>query len=174
MFHTKLCEILDIKYPIIQGGMAWISESSLVAAVSNAGGLGTIGAGNWDDDTLRREIRKTGELTNKPFAVNIVPLAGVDLRERIDLLMNEGVRLVSTAFTDPTTRLVEKMVKKGIKVISVVPSVRLAKRMEDEGASIIVASGDGAGGHTPATLRPFLWCRRWLMRSICRLLRQVG
>ena len=148
MFHTKLCEVLDIKYPIIQGGMAWISESLLVAAVSNAGGLGTIGAGNWDDDTLRRDIHKTQGFTDKPFAVNIVPLAGVNMEGRINLLVDEGVRLVSTAFTDPTTRLVEKMTKKGIKVISVVPSVRLARRMEDEGASIIVVSGDGAGGHT--------------------------
>jgi len=148
MFQTELCKTLNIKYPIIQGGMAWISDSQLVAAVSNAGGLGTIGAGNYDDHKLREEIRKTKKLTDKPFCVNIVPLAGAMLIDRINLLLDEGVEMVSTALSDPTSELITKMAQRGIKVISVVPSVSLALRMEEEGASIIVASGDGAGGHT--------------------------
>lgn len=148
MFYTKLCEFLKIRYPIIQGGMAWISDSTLVSAVSNAGGLGMIGAGNYSDEELREEIRKTKKLTNSRFGVNIVPLAGANLTDRINLLLEEEVDLVSTALADPTIDLVEKMTKKGIEVIAVVPSVNLARRMEDEGACIIVASGDGGGGHT--------------------------
>lgn len=148
MFNTELCKTLNIKYPIIQGAMAWISESSLVSAVSNAGALGTLGAGNYDDKKLREEIRKTRELTKKPFAVNVVPLAGAQMRDRINLLLDEGIELASTALADPTSELVEQMTSKGMKVIAVVPTVKLAKRMEDEGACMIVASGDGAGGHT--------------------------
>ncbi|MBW2020704.1 MAG: nitronate monooxygenase [Deltaproteobacteria bacterium] len=147
MFHTPLCDLLNIKYPIIQGGMAWVSHSSLVAAVSNAGGLGMIAAGSLPNDILQEEIQKTKTLTDKPFGVNIVPLAGVSLKERASLLAREGVSIVSTAFSDPTEPIIDMLHRYDITVLSVVPTVRLAKRVEIEGADIIVASGCEGGGH---------------------------
>jgi len=147
MFHTQICDILGIKYPIIQGAMAWVSHSSLVAAVSNAGGLGTIAAGNLPNELLQEEIRKTKDLTDKPFAVNIVPLAGITLKERARLVASEGISIVSTAFSDPTEPIIETLHRHDITVLSVVPTVRLAKRVEREGTDIIVASGCEGGGH---------------------------
>ena len=147
MFYTRVCEILGIRYPIIKGGMAWVSDYRLTAAVSNAGGLGLIAAGSISDEELVRTIGETRRLTDKPFGVNIVPIAGVSLMDRIRVIAAEGVRIVATAFSDPTMPIVSEARKAGAAVICVVPSVRLAKRVEGEGADIIVASGTEAGGH---------------------------
>lgn len=147
MFHTLLCDLLGIEYPIIQGGMAWVSHSGLTSAVSNAGGLGMLAAGNLPNDMLQEEIRKTKELTEKPFGVNIVPIAGASMKERAKLVAREGVSIVSTAFSDPTEPIIDRLHKYDITVLSVVPTVRLAKRVEMEGADIIVASGCEGGGH---------------------------
>ena len=147
MFHTEICDMLGIKYPIIQGGMAWVSEHKLTAAVSNAGGLGIIAAGNIPDEDLVREIRETRKLTDKPFGVNIVPIAGVQLMDRIKTIAREGINIVATAFSDPSMPVIAELHKYPVKVLCVVPSVRLAKRVEKEGADIIVASGTEAGGH---------------------------
>jgi enoyl-[acyl-carrier protein] reductase II len=147
MFHTVICDMLGIKYPIIQGGMAWASDHRLTAAVSNAGGLGLIAAGNIPDKDLAYEIRETRRLTDKPFGVNMVPIAGVQLTDRIKTVLDEGVDIVATAFSDPTMPVISELHKHPITVLCVVPSVRLAKRVEQEGADIIVASGMEAGGH---------------------------
>jgi enoyl-[acyl-carrier protein] reductase II len=147
MFHTPICDILGIQYPIIKGGMAWVSERNLVAAVSNAGGLGILAAGNMAEEDLIREIRETRRLTDKPFGVNIVPIAGVRLMDRIRIVADEGVDIVATAFSDPTSPVISELHKHPVTVLCVVPTVRLAKRVEQEGADIIVASGTEGGGH---------------------------
>lgn len=147
MFHTAICDMLGIKYPIIQGGMAWASDHRLTAAVSNAGGLGLIAAGNIPNEDLVKEIRQTRELTDKPFGVNMVAIAGVNLMDRIETIVGEGIGIIATAFSDPTMPVISELHKHPIKVICVVPSVRLAKRVEKEGSDIIVASGTEAGGH---------------------------
>lgn len=147
MFHTVLCDILNIRYPIIQGGMAWASDHKLAAAVSNAGGLGLIAAGNIPTEELRQEIHQARKLTDKPFGVNIVPIGGVKFEDRIKLMVDEGISIVATAFSDPTKPVIAELHKHPIKVISVVPTVRLARRVEKEGADIVVASGCEAGGH---------------------------
>ncbi len=147
MFHTAICDMLGIKYPIVQGGMAWASDHRLTAAVSNAGGLGLIAAGNIPEEDLVHEIRETRRLTNKPFGVNMVPIAGVQLADRIKTVLDEGIDIVATAFSDPTMPVISELHKHPITVLCVIPSVRLAKRVEKEGADIIVASGMEAGGH---------------------------
>ena len=100
MFHSKICEILGIKYPIFQGGMAWIADGSLAAAVSNAGGLGIIAAGNAPVDWVRQEIRKTKELTDRPFGVNIMLLSS-NADEVAQLVCDEGVKVVTTGAGNP-------------------------------------------------------------------------
>ncbi len=147
MFRTAVCDMLGIEYPIIQGGMAWASDHRLTAAVSNAGGLGLIAAGNIPDEDLIHEIRETRKLTDKSFGVNIVSIAGVQLMDRIKVLVDEGINIAATAFSDPTMPVISELHKHPMKVLCVVPSVRLAKRVEAEGADIIVASGTEAGGH---------------------------
>jgi len=136
---------LGIKYPIIQGGMAWISDSSLAAAVANAGGLGLIAAANTPVEYIREEIRKAKELTDKPFGVNIMLLSeNADAVAR--LVCEEGIKVVTTGAGSPGKYL--KMWKEhGITVIPVVASVALARRMEKEGADAVIAEGGEAGGH---------------------------
>ena len=147
LFHTKLCDLLGIKYPIILGGMVWAGEAGLVAAVSNAGGLGLIGSGNIPEENLKEEIKKVKALTNKPFGVNIVPLAGVSMDERIRTIAEAEVPIVAAAFSDPTAPIIAELHQYNVKVLAVVPSVKLAMRVEEEGADVIVASGTEAGGH---------------------------
>lgn len=147
MLETAICRMLGIKYPIVQGGMAWVSEHNLTAAVSNAGGLGIIAAGNLPGEDLVHEIRETYKLTDKPFGVNIVPIAGVKFTDHIKIIADEGVEIVSLAFSDPKMSVISELHKHRITVICVVPSVRLARRVENEGADIIVAMGTEAGGH---------------------------
>lgn len=136
---------LGIKYPIIQGGMAWISDSSLAAGVSEAGGLGMIAAANTPVEIVRSEIRKAKELTAKPFGVNIM-LLSENAEAIAKLVCEEGIKVITTGAGSPGKYL--KMWKEhGITVIPVVPSVALARRMEKEGADAVVAEGGESGGH---------------------------
>ena len=136
---------LGIEYPLIQGGMAWISDSSLAAAVSNAGGLGLIAAANTPVDIVREEIRKAKELTDKPFGVNIM-LLSENAEAVAKLVCDEGIKVITTGAGSPGKYL--KMWKEhGITVIPVVASVAMARRMEKEGADAVVAEGGEAGGH---------------------------
>lgn len=145
MFKTTLCEMLNITYPIIQGGMAWISDYSLASSVSNAGGLGVIAAGNAPGDWVREQIRKTKELTNNPFAVNIMLLSPF-AEEVSKVVCEEGVKVVITGAGNPG-KYIDMWKKHDITVIPVVPSVALAKRMERTGVDAIIAEGGEAGGH---------------------------
>ncbi|NMB44176.1 MAG: enoyl-[acyl-carrier-protein] reductase FabK, partial [Clostridiales bacterium] len=143
--RNRLCELLNIKFPIIQGGMAWVAEANLAAAVSNAGGLGIIAAGNAPVDIVREEIRKAKSLTDKPFGVNIM-LMSPNSDEVADLVIKERVPVVTTGAGNPEKHM-KKWKEAGIKVIPVIPSVALAKRMERYGADALVAEGSEAGGH---------------------------
>lgn len=142
---TNICDLLNIKYPILQGGMAWVSDSSLAAAVSNAGGLGIIAGANAPANLIREEIKKAKELTDKPFGVNIM-LLSENADELSEMVIEEGVKVVTTGAGNPG-KYIDKWKKAGIKVIPVVASVALAKRMERAGADAIIAEGCEAGGH---------------------------
>ncbi len=143
--NNNICKLLNIKYPIFQGGMAWVADSSLAAAVSNAGGLGIIAGANAPVSVVREEIRKAKELTDKPFGVNIM-LLSENADELSEVVIEEGVKVVTTGAGNPG-KYIEKWKKAGIKVIPVVASVALAKRMERAGADAVVAEGCEAGGH---------------------------
>ncbi len=142
---NKVCQLLNIKYPIIQGGMAGISESNLVSAVSNAGGLGVIGSGLMPPFWLEREIKKTRELTNKPFGVNLF-IQNPKIEELVKVIVKERVEIVFTGGGNPLP-LFPYFQAAGIKIVPVVPSPRLAKKMEDNGADAVVVEGLEAGGH---------------------------
>jgi enoyl-[acyl-carrier protein] reductase II len=137
--------MVGIEYPIIQGAMAWIADSSLAAAVSNAGGLGIIASGNAPVDAVREEIRRTKQLTDKPFGVNIMLLSS-NAEEVAKLVCEEGVKVVTTGAGNPG-KYVHMWKEHGVKVIPVVASVALAKRMERAGADAVIAEGCEAGGH---------------------------
>ncbi|QUH26250.1 enoyl-[acyl-carrier-protein] reductase FabK [Serpentinicella alkaliphila] len=145
MFHTELCDILNIKYPIIQGGMAWVATAELAAAVSNAGGLGIIAGGNAPADILEREIKKAKKLTNKPFGVNVMLLSPF-IEDVMKVVYKEEVPVISTGAGNPGKYMGE-LKKLGTKVLPVVPSIALAKRMESLGADAIIVEGTEAGGH---------------------------
>ncbi|WXR61919.1 enoyl-[acyl-carrier-protein] reductase FabK [Peptostreptococcaceae bacterium AGR-M142] len=142
---NRLCEILDIKYPIIQGGMAWIATAELAAAVSNAGGLGIIGAGNAPADIVEKEIIKAKELTNKPFGVNVM-LISPFVDDIMELIIKHDIKVITTGAGNPG-KYMPMLKEKDIKVIPVVPSVALAKRMQKNGADAIIVEGTEAGGH---------------------------
>ncbi len=142
---TRVTELLGIEYPIIQGGMAWVAEHNLAAAVSNAGGFGLIGAANAPVDVVRAEIRKAKELTNKPFGVNIM-LLSPHAEEIAKMVIEEGITAVTTGAGNPE-KYMEMWKNAGIKVIPVVASVALARRMEKYGADAVVAEGCESGGH---------------------------
>jgi len=144
MIYSKLCDLLGIKYPIFQGGMAWIADASLAAAVSNAGGLGII-TGNAPVDWVRNEVRKAKEMTDKPFGVNIM-LLSEDAEKIAKLVCEEGVKVVTTGAGNPG-KYIAMWKEHGIKVIPVVPSVALAKRMERSGVDAVIAEGMESGGH---------------------------
>ena len=142
---TRVTELLGIEYPIIQGGMAWVAEYHLASAVSNAGGLGLIAAANAPADWVQEQIRQAKEQTENPFGVNIM-LMSPHADEVAEMVVREGVRVVTTGAGSPEKYM--KMWKEaGIKVIPVVASVALAKRMERCGADAVVAEGTEAGGH---------------------------
>jgi len=145
MLGERITQLLGIQYPIIQGGMAGISESNLVSAVSNAGGLGTIGSGLMPASWLEEEIKKTGELTKNPFAVNLF-LQNPKIEELIKVIIQYQVPIVLTGGGNPLS-LFSYFQAAGIKIIPVVPSPRLAKKMEDNGADAVVVEGLESGGH---------------------------
>ena len=153
---TRITELLEVQYPIIQGGMAWVAESHLAAAVSQAGGFGLIGAANAPADVVRNYIREAKSLTDKPFGLNIMllsPFADDIARVAVE----EGVAAVTTGAGNPE-KYMQQWKDAGIKVIPVVASVALAKRMERSGADAVVAEGTESGGHigqaTTMTLVP--------------------
>ncbi|WP_291569947.1 enoyl-[acyl-carrier-protein] reductase FabK [Clostridium sp. UBA4548] len=145
MIKSDICSILGIKYPVIQGGMAWIADSSLASAVSNAGGLGIIAAGNNTPENVRKEIKKAKQLTDKPFGVNIMLLSD-NADEVAKIVCEEGVKVVTTGAGNPG-KYMDMWKSHNIKVIPVVASVALARRMERSGADIVIAEGMEAGGH---------------------------
>lgn len=140
-----ICNILGIRYPIFQGGMAWISDSKLAAAVSNAGGLGIIAGANAPASYIRNEIKETKKLTDKPFGLNIMILSD-NADELADIAIEEGVKVITTGAGNPG-KFMERWKQAGIIVIPVVASVALAKRMERCGADAVIAEGCEAGGH---------------------------
>ncbi len=154
MFHTVLCDLLGIRYPILQGAMQGAGGPHLVAAVAEAGGLGVLPTFGGSEAALRADIEQTRSLTRHPFAVNITPIGRGFTEARAAICIEMGITIVTTGRGDPGLKVVEKLKAAGIKVIPVVPSVRHALRVEEEGADAIVASGCEAGGHvgTVATL----------------------
>lgn len=156
MFNTRITELLGIKYPIIQGGMAWVATHELAAAVSDAGGLGIIAAGNAPGEYVRNEIKKLRELTDKPFGVNIMLLSPY-AEDIVDIVCDERVPVVTTGAGNPG-KYIERFKSLGIKVIPVVPTVSLAQRLERLGVDAIIVEGTEAGGHigelTTMTLIP--------------------
>lgn len=142
---TKVTELLQIEYPIIQGGMAWVAEHHLAAAVSEAGGFGLIGAASAPPEIVREEIRKAKELTDKPFGVNIM-LLNPNADEVAKIVAEEGIQAVTTGAGNPE-KYMPMWKEAGVKVIPVVASVAMAKRMERYGADAVVAEGMEAGGH---------------------------
>ena len=142
---TRITELLGCQYPIIQGGMAWVAEHTLAAAVSNAGGIGLIAGGNAPIDYLRDQIRKCKEKTDKPFGVNIM-LMSPNADDLAQLVIDEGVKVVTTGAGSPG-KYIPAWKQAGVKVIPVIPSVALAKRMEKAGADAVVAEGTESGGH---------------------------
>ena len=153
---TRITELLGIQYPIIQGGMAWVAESHLAAAVSAAGGLGLIGGANAPAEVIRDYIKKVKEVTDKPFGVNVM-LMSPHADEVAKVVVEEGVKVVTTGAGNPE-KYMEMWKAAGIKVIPVVASVALARRMERYGADAIIAEGTESGGHigeaTTMTLVP--------------------
>ena len=145
MIKSPICDILGIKYPLFQGGMAWIADAKLAAAVSNAGGLGLISSINYGTEAVRAEIRKCRELTDKPFGVNIM-LAAPNAAEVADMVIEEGVKILTTGAGSPAAYM-EKWKAAGIKVIPVVASVAYALKMQELGATAVVAEGAESGGH---------------------------
>ena len=147
--QTEVTKLLGIKYPIIQGGMAWVAEHHLAAAVSEAGGLGLIGAANAPAEWVRQEIRKAKELTDKPFGVNIM-LMSPYADDVAKVVAEEGVKVVTTGAGNPGKYLASWK-EAGICVIPVVASVALAKMMERAGVDAVVAEGTESGGHIGET-----------------------
>ena len=142
---NRVCELFNIQYPIIQGGMVWCSGWRLAAAVSNAGGLGLLGAGSMHPEVLREHIRKCQAATTKPFGVN-VPLMYPEIETIMQIIMEEGVKIVFTSAGNPKT-WTARLQAAGIKVAHVVSSAKFAAKCEEAGVDAIVAEGFEAGGH---------------------------
>ncbi len=153
---TRVTELLGISFPVIQGGMAWVAEHHLAAAVSEAGGLGLIGGANAPGEVVRQEIREAKKLTDKPFGVNVM-LMSPHAEDVAKVVVEEGIQVVTTGAGNPE-KYMEMWKSAGIKVIPVVASVALARRMEKYGADAVVAEGYESGGHigeqTTMTLVP--------------------
>lgn len=145
MIHTSICDLLGIRYPIIQGGMAWIADAELAAAVSNAGGLGIISAMNAGGDWVRDQIRKAKILTDHPFGVNIM-LQSPHVEEVAKIVLEEQVAVVTTGAGNPS-KYMKDWLGAGIKVIPVVASTGMAKLVARNGASAVIAEGGESGGH---------------------------
>lgn len=142
---TEITKLLDIEYPILQGGMAWVAEYHLAAGVSNAGGLGIIGAANAPAEWVREQIRAAKKLTDKPFGVNVMLMSSY-AEEVARVIAEEGVKVVTTGAGNPE-KYMELWKSAGVKVIPVVASVALAKRMQRCGADAVIAEGCESGGH---------------------------
>lgn len=142
---TEITELLEIKYPIIQGGMAWVADFHLAAAVSNAGGLGIIGAGGAPAEWVREQIREAKKLTENPFGVNIM-LMNPEADDIARIIIEEGVKVVTTGAGNPA-KYIKDWKESGVRVIPVVASCALAKMMERCGADAVIAEGTEAGGH---------------------------
>ncbi len=153
---TRVTELLGIEHPIIQGGMAWVATHELASAVSNAGGLGIIGAGGAPAEWVRDQIKKAKEATDKPFGVNIM-LMNPEADAIAKVIVEEGVKVVTTGAGNPS-KYMDMWKEAGVKVIPVVASVALAKLMERGGADALIAEGTESGGHigqqTTMTLVP--------------------
>jgi enoyl-[acyl-carrier protein] reductase II len=145
MMKTLLCEMLSIDYPIIQGGMAWISDAELAASVSNAGGLGVIAGGNAEKHIVSEQIDKMKSLTDRPYGLNVMLLSPY-ADDIIDLAIEKKVPIVITGAGSPG-KYIERLKAANIKIIPVVPSVSLARRMEGLGVDAVIAEGTEAGGH---------------------------
>ena len=146
---TRITDLLGCQYPVIQGGMAWVAEYHLAAAVSEAGGIGLIGAASAPPEVVREQIRKTKELTDKPFGVNVM-LLNPNAPEVAKVVVEEGVKIVTTGAGNPE-KYMELWKSAGTKVIPVVASTALAKRMERCGADAVIAEGCESGGHVGET-----------------------
>lgn len=145
MFNTRICELLNIKYPIIQGGMAWVATAELAAAVSNAGGLGIIGAGSAPAEVVKGEIKKAKALTDKPFGVNVYFMSPF-VDEIMNLVIEENVQVITTGAGNPG-KYIPRLKEAGIKVMPVVSLVALARRLEKTGVDALVVEGMECGGH---------------------------
>ncbi len=143
--NTRLCKLLNIEYPIIQGGMAWVATAELAAAVSNGGGLGIIAAGGAPAEAVREQIRKCKSLTDKPFGVNVM-LMSPFADEVMQVVLEEKPDVVATGAGNPG-KYIEPLKETGIKILPVVASVAMAKRLEKAGVDGIVAEGTESGGH---------------------------
>jgi enoyl-[acyl-carrier protein] reductase II len=144
-FSNRITRLFDIEYPIIQAGMVWASGWRLASAVSNAGGLGMIGSGSMRPTVLLEHIQKCRQATQQPFGVNL-PLIYPDVKEHIEILIKEKIRIVFTSAGNPQT-WTQVLKKAGISVIHVVASTKMAKKAEDAGCDAVVAEGFEAGGH---------------------------
>ncbi|MBI4288578.1 MAG: enoyl-[acyl-carrier-protein] reductase FabK [Chloroflexi bacterium] len=149
MIRTSICDLFGIEYPIIQGGMAWVGTAELASAVSEAGGLGTIGCGGCPTSWVRDQIRRTREHTRKPFCVNIL-LMSPHVKDIVQVVIEERVPVVATGGGNPAT-LVAAFKEAGMKVMPVLSSVALARRLERSGVDAIVAEGMESGGHIGET-----------------------
>jgi enoyl-[acyl-carrier protein] reductase II len=145
MIWTPLCDLLGIEHPIVQGGMAWVATPELAAAVSNAGGLGIVGAGNAPPEVIRRDLRRARQLTDRPFGAN-VPLFTAGAEEALQVFLDERVAVVTTGGGNPGPFL-GPLQRAGIRVIPVVASVALARRMARMGVDAVIAEGMESGGH---------------------------
>lgn len=152
---NRITEMLGIKYPIIQGAMQDVAKAGLVAAVSNAGGLGVLASGQDTPEQVREEIRKVKELTDKPFAVNLMFL-NKKVPEIVDVVIEEGVKIVTTGAGTPKLYM-PKLKEAGIKVMPVIPNVKIAKKMEELGVDVVIAEGMESGGHIGTMTSQTLW-----------------
>jgi enoyl-[acyl-carrier protein] reductase II len=146
---NRICDLLEIDHPIIQGGMTWVSDASLAAAVSNGGGLGVIGAGAMPPELLREEIAKTRDLTSKPFGVNMIMITH-EFEKQLEVVLEEKPPVVTLGAVQ-NTAVIPELKQKGIKVVPVVAAVAMARRAAEHGADAIVAEGSEAGGHIGET-----------------------
>ena len=145
MLRSRVCEAIGIRYPVFQGGMAWVSDGRLAAAVSNAGGLGIISAMNADENYVRDQIRLCRELTDAPFGVNIM-LMSPQVEAVAKLIVEERVPVATTGAGLPG-KYMPAWIEAGVKVVPVVPSVAIARRVERSGATAVIAEGTESGGH---------------------------
>ncbi len=145
MIKSKIAEMLGLKYPLFQGGMAWVATAELVSAVSNAGGLGIIGSGSMEPEILEKEIHRTKNMTDKPFGVNLM-LMNPFIDDLVEVVCKEKVAVVTTGAGNPG-KYIEKFKQAGIKVFPIAPMIALAKRLEKLGVDGIIAEGGESGGH---------------------------